>query len=50
VRSLAPGFAQRIPWATGVRQYVDFHDSHPDYAAVSEADDALFDQLASFGG
>ncbi|MDR0365840.1 MAG: NAD-dependent epimerase/dehydratase family protein [Bifidobacteriaceae bacterium] len=45
VRAVAPRFVQRIAWATGVRQYVDFHDSHPDYAAVSAEDDALFDQL-----
>ncbi|MDR3359158.1 MAG: NAD-dependent epimerase/dehydratase family protein [Bifidobacteriaceae bacterium] len=50
VRRIATGFAQRISWAQGSRQIVDFHDSHPDWAARSPEWDALSEQLAAFAG
>jgi nucleoside-diphosphate-sugar epimerase len=48
VRALAPGFAPKITWAEGARQYVEFHDAHPDWAARSPQWDAVSDRLAAF--
>ncbi|MDR1393570.1 MAG: NAD-dependent epimerase/dehydratase family protein [Bifidobacteriaceae bacterium] len=47
VRALATGFAQRVTWADGARQYVEFQDGHPDWAARSAEWDALSDRLAA---
>ncbi|MDR1186931.1 MAG: NAD-dependent epimerase/dehydratase family protein [Bifidobacteriaceae bacterium] len=46
VRSIATGFAQKIPWRVGAAQYINFHDSHPGHAVVSPELDEAFDQLA----
>jgi nucleoside-diphosphate-sugar epimerase len=47
VRSIATGFAQRVPFAIGARQIVDFHDSKPHLAAVDASLDTAFDALVS---
>jgi nucleoside-diphosphate-sugar epimerase len=47
IRRLAQGFAQKVTWAEGARQYVDFHDAHPDWAARSPEWDALSDGLTA---
>jgi nucleoside-diphosphate-sugar epimerase len=46
VRTLAPGFAQRVPFSVGARRIVEFHDAHPQLKVVDEALDAGFDRLA----
>jgi nucleoside-diphosphate-sugar epimerase len=46
VRSIAQGFAQKMTWAQGARQYVEFHDSHPDWADRSPEWDAFCEALA----
>jgi nucleoside-diphosphate-sugar epimerase len=47
VRALAPGFAQKVTWARGAREYVEFQDAHPDWAARAPEWDAFSDQAAS---
>jgi nucleoside-diphosphate-sugar epimerase len=46
VRAIATGFFQKVPWRVGAAQYVDFHDSHPQWSLPSPEVDAAFDQLA----
>jgi nucleoside-diphosphate-sugar epimerase len=46
IRALAGGFVQRVPWAIGARQIVEFHDQHPRFAVREPEIDAAFDQLA----
>jgi nucleoside-diphosphate-sugar epimerase len=48
VRALAPGFAQRVPFAVGAREIVAFAEDHPDFQPVDQALDARFDALAAW--
>jgi nucleoside-diphosphate-sugar epimerase len=48
VRSIATGFAQKVPWRVGAAQYVSFHDSHPQWAVSSPAVDTAFDRLVAW--
>ena len=48
VRLLAPGFAQRVPFAQGTREIVAYHRAHPEACVVDPALDAAFDRLATW--
>jgi nucleoside-diphosphate-sugar epimerase len=47
VRAIATGFAQKVPWRVGAAEYVNFHDSNPQWAVVSGQIDQAFDKLAA---
>ncbi|MDR3202734.1 MAG: NAD-dependent epimerase/dehydratase family protein [Bifidobacteriaceae bacterium] len=47
VRSIATGFVQRVPFALGAREIVDFHDAHPQLRVADPALNAAFDRLAA---
>jgi nucleoside-diphosphate-sugar epimerase len=45
VRALAPGFAQRVPFADGARRIAAWHAAHPEALKVDPALDQAFDRL-----
>jgi len=45
VRTIATGFVQRIPFAAGARQIIEFHDRRPERQLFDAALDAAFDRL-----
>jgi len=46
VRAIAQGFHQTVPWATGARQIIKFHDTHPRFAQRQPHVDQALDRLA----
>jgi len=45
VRALRPGFAQKVPFATGACQIIAAHDAHPELCEVDHDLDAAIDAL-----
>jgi nucleoside-diphosphate-sugar epimerase len=45
VRSIATGFAQRVPFAVGARQIIAHYDAHPERQVTDPAVDAAYDRL-----
>ncbi|MDR1808324.1 MAG: NAD-dependent epimerase/dehydratase family protein [Propionibacteriaceae bacterium] len=47
VRTLAPGFAQQVPFAEGARRIAAWHRAHPAAVTVDASLDAAFDTLVA---
>ena len=46
IRSLRPGFAQKVPFSIGARKVIAAFESHPELQQIDPALDAAFDRLA----
>jgi nucleoside-diphosphate-sugar epimerase len=50
VKAVVPGYVATIPFVTGAREMVDWHDANPDARRVDASLDATFDALVSRWG
>lgn len=45
VRTIAPGFVQKVPFSIGARRIIEFHDAHPEISKFDAKVDAALDEL-----